>query len=192
MQISTDVGYKNNDHDRNIHFYTQENKNEKEEKFVDVKNDKIVKNQYFEFLKSHLEKLKEKDKDAIKEMYLQKKKDELNIMKLTIAQLSKQHLTLEHILEEQDKIAKFDYQYAIDAYINDDSNKNKLLLKASKSSRQATLDMDNANKAIETITKMNNAAELLSKQIEELKNSAGSDSPTKGTSRGGKKPPKRK
>ena len=190
LQISTDVGYKVKD--RSIHFYTVKNVSVDGKKFVDVLYDKIIKKNFFETFNPHRKELKKIDKDAIKKMYLQKKKDELYIMKSTIAQLSKQHLTLEHILEEQDKIAKFDYQYAIDAYINDDSNKNKLLLKASKSSRQATLDMDNANKAIETITKMNNAAELLSKQIKELKKSAGSNSPKKGTSRGGKKTPKRK
>jgi len=192
LQISTDVGYEEKDHDRSIHFYTEKNESEYGINFVDVRNDKIIKKHIFENFNTYQEKQKKIDKYAIKKMYLQKKKDELYIMKLTIAQLSKQHLTLEHILEEQDKIARFEHQNAIYADNNNAPNKKTLLLEASKSSKQATLDMDNANKAIETITKMNNAAELLSKKIEELKKSAGSDSPKKGTSQGGKKTPKRK
>jgi hypothetical protein len=189
LQISTD---KDKDHVRSIHFYTERNVSEDEKKFVDVQTDKIIKKHLFETFNPYLKKLKEIDKDAIKKMYLQKKKDELYIMKLTIAQLSKQHLTLEQILEEQNKIAILDYQYAIDADNNNDPNKKTLLSKASKSSKQATLDMGNAAKEKETITKMNNAVELLSKEIEELVQSPDSDSPKKGTSQGGNKSPKRK
>ena len=63
---------------------------------------------------------------------------------------------------------------------------------AAQAARKAVMDNNTVARYANASSSPPQSPSLLSKQIEELKQSPGSNSPKKGTSQGGKKPPKRK
>ena len=201
---------------RSFHFYTNHNKDDNKKMLIDL-DDMLIKKNYYVKIFGILKKCNEKDTKAIQKAML--KQQEEDIVQKTKKEETAliDYLASIDITKQKHLDANKATQQAIKS--NTENNNESAIARAIKKSHAATIALNNeqmkrqiandtavaakaARKAVadnNTVARYANASSsppqspsLLSKKIEELKQSPSSNSPTKGTSQGGKKPLKRK
>lgn len=202
--------------ERSFHFYTGNNIGDNRKMLINL-DDMLIKRNYYGKIFGILQKCFDKDTKAIKKAMLKQQEEDMveKTKKEKTAQIdylaSKAFTTRTHL--DANKATQL-------AIVSNTANNNHLAIsRAVRKSRAATRAFNNeqtkekiandaattadaARKAVmemKAVARSANASSSpqsssssLSKKIEALKQSPGSDSPKKGTSKGGKKPPKRK